>query len=294
MRIFGDIADPTKVINVNISNSVLSSAREFLIRMGSNCFVDGNSEVPAPLIDNTYTSFPIQPQYAKMNKDKKAAYDDKYIKTFVNVKDSAFKDSGIFAVGIDSHFSGGLLANGVKGSPFENNTIICEMLKPWHDLAKTSYGAKLTFEGDVRIYDWKALDSVDSSSLIDINENTQLQFVKDMKLEINVMVESLAAKEAFKNILVDHNEKDYVHGGIAFFGGGKNYGIFETKDYKFYNLNGYKVTLNEAGRGELEAAAGEEEFYFLMHDATTVNFTPAKQAQILASSDAYSFIYPSK
>ena len=76
---------------------------------------------------------------------------------------------------------------------------------------------------------------------------------------------------------------------MAFFGGGKNYGTFEAKNYEFYSLNGYKVTLTEAGRWELELAAGNEAFYFLMHDKTTVNFTPAMQKDM--SDD---FVYQTK
>ena len=164
-----------------------------------------------------------------------------------------------------------------------------EMLKPWYGLAKTSYGAKLTFEEDVRIYDWKDIDLIDSSSLIDINSKTNLDFVKGMKLDIKKMVNVISEKESFKNIIVKDNGKDYVHGGIAFFGGGKNYGAFDTKNYEFFSLNGYKVSLSEANRGELELAAGNEEFYFLMHDATTINFTPQTQKEM---ANAYDFIYP--
>lgn len=294
LRIFGDINDSSKVINVNISNSILSSAREFIIRMGSNCFIDGTAETPAPLIDNVITEFPVYQQYSKMNASQKAQYDSKYIKTFVNVKNTAFRDSGIFSIGIDSHFAGGLLADGANNSIFKNNAIIMEMLQPWYNLAKTSYGAKLTFEGDVRIYDWKDLALVDSSSLIDINQDTTLDFVKGMKLDISAMVRKLSEEEAFKNIIVNQDDKEYVHGGIAFFGGGKNYGTFEMKNYDFYSLNGYKIALSDAGRAELEMAAGEEEFYFLMHDKTTLNFSPKKQSEMLASGEAYNFVYPTK
>ena len=33
------------------------------------------------------------------------------------------------------------------------------LIDSWHDLAKTSYGAKLTFEGDVRMYGWKDINN---------------------------------------------------------------------------------------------------------------------------------------
>ena len=304
LRIFGDIDDSTKVINVNISNSVLSTAREFIIRMGSNCFIEGTKDNYAPLIDNEIKQFPVYPQYSKMTAQQKADYDKKYIKTFVNIKDTAFGNSGIFAIGIDSHFAGYYLNDGKNSTLANGSAILKQFLQYWEGLAKTSYGAKLTFEGDVRIYDWKDIEKVDSSTLIDIHEsvegNSNYAFLSEMRLDIQIMVkslvdkESLAYKEEYKNILFEYDGKKYVHGGIAFFGGGKNYGTFEMKDYNFYALNGYKIRLFDAGRGDLESAAGEEAFYFLMHDATTFNFTPAKQDEILASGEAYNFVYPTK
>ena len=90
-----------------------------------------------------------------------------------------------------------------------------------------------------------------------------------------------------------HNEngKQYVHGGIAFFGGGKNYSVFEGKGYSFHSLNGYEVKLSDVGKTELQLAAGDESFYFLLHDSTTANFLPKRQEEILGSGKAYDCIY---
>ena len=86
---------------------------------------------------------------------------------------------------------------------------------------------------------------------------------------------------------------EYVHGGVAFFGGGKNYGVFEqiNSEKSFASLNGYQITLAQAGRTELQLAAGEEPFYFLMHDKTTINFTPKIQDELLSSEEGYAFVY---
>ena len=92
LRAFGDIEDSAKVINVNISNSVLSSAREFIIRMGSNCFVDGTTENPSPYLGSGEESFPAQKSYIAMTQEEKLAYENSFIKTFVNVKNSILKD----------------------------------------------------------------------------------------------------------------------------------------------------------------------------------------------------------
>ena len=299
MRIFGDINDPNKVINVDIKNSILSGAREFIIRMGSNAFVEGSFEESSPSIDPTdasLTEFPVYPKYRQMNKAAKEAYDKKYVKTFVNVKDSAFKDSGIFSIGVDSHFSGPALADGKKVK--FGNYDFSQVFKDWYDLAKTSYGSKLTFEGQVRIYDWKMVDNIDSSTLIDITMEKIMVGTKEFELkrmEFNVseMLTNLVGRDQFKQIAYKKDGKQYVHGGIAFFGGGKNYGVFEnaTNSKWPYAYNGYPVSLSDVNRPELIMAAGEEEFYFLLHDSTTQGFLPQNQEAILKSADAYSFVY---
>lgn len=291
LRIFGDEANSGKVINVNINNSVMSSAREFIIRMGSNEFIEGDFKDPSPVLpDNDVEAFPVYPTYYKMNENQKQVYESKYIKTFVNVKNSVFRTCGIFSIGIDSHFSGPLLADGSSDRVL-NGKFKDILGDAWHDLAKTSYGAKLTFEGDVRIYDWKDLDTVDSSTLIEIIGNNSL--FQSLELKVNDMVDEISKIDGYTNVVYRENGKIYAHGGIVFFGGGKNYSVFEEKNIEqsFAQLNGYQIGLGDCGRIELNMAAGSEDFYFLMHDATNITFTPKHQDEILASQDAYENVY---
>ena len=291
-----DIADPTKVINVNISNSVLSGAREFIMRIGSNCFKDGykigDVLTNSPYLDGddeTSKKYNTKKTYGSMTALEKEAYDQSFIKTFVNVKNSVFKDAGIFAIGIDSHFSGPAL--------HEGHSILGSSSQYWRELAKTSYGAKLTFEGDVRTYNWKRLSDIDSSTLI---ENLFTEgMLADLTFNVQEMVETVASKEQFKNIIKkykgagDSEEVSYVHAGIAFFGGGKNYGVFEKKAYgehSSHDLLTYEVSFADVGKDFLTTAAGDEPFYFMLCDATST-FSPSAQDEILASEDAYSPIY---
>ena len=284
LRVFGDIDDSLKVINLNINNSVLSGAREFIIRMGSNCFVDGSKETPSPYIngDNTKT-FPVQKAYETMTEEEKTEYENTYIKTFVKLKNSVLKDSGLFCIGLDSHFAGSALAD---GSGFLNG-----LIDSWYDLAKTSYGAKLTFEGDVRMYDWKDIENIDSSTLIEILGKTSYN---GLNFDIKELIKELAnntEKTYLNTIAYNSGGTQYVHGGVAFFGGGKNYSVFETKDYDFYVLNGYEVKLSDVGKEELQLAAGNEPFYFMLNDSTTQGFLPEDQENMLKSAEAYSPIY---
>ena len=291
LRVFGDAIDSTKKITVNISNSVLGGAREFIIRTGSNAFKDC---VTTPDI-NSYTSsrldgdpgltFPVQENYADMTDEQKAAYDEAFIKTFVNLKNSVLTDAGIFAIGIDAHFSGPYLQQGSLSATYAH------LISSWHELAKTSYGAKVSFEGEVRMFCWKDVDTIDSSTLIEIAEGFELG--EQLKFEVGALIKKLGEDQKFDTIIYDKDGKQYVHAGIALFGGGKNYGVVEmngTDNTMYSELQSYKIGFGDVDKKFLESAAGGEKFYFILHNELS-QFTPDKQAEVLGTKDAYDCIY---
>lgn len=287
LRVFGDVNDPTKEIHLTIKKSILSYAREFIIRMGSNCFVE--SEAPLQTTESPYSPLLLGDSgseyetmkkglYSKMSAEEKAAYDEKFIKTYVTVEDCVFEEAGIFAIGLDSHFAGMLLYDATKDFPsiagFES----------WKRLAKTSYGAKLIFKGDVRMYNWKKLDDIDSSTLISNNIQNLTGFgsntyrLTNLQFDVKAMVKDIANPEPgetnynedFKYVIDVINGVEYVHNGIAFFGGGKNYSVFENQvesvsfNHKFEI---YKVTFADVEQDFLRHAAGNEPFFFVIYDA---------------------------
>lgn len=275
LRVFGDATNANKVINVNVKNSVLSGAREFILRMGSNAFVSAtDANDVSPYIDETLDLIGMKKNPAK----KPAGYEEKYIKTFVNVSNSVFEDAGIFAVGIDSHFAGKALHN---GSAWES---MFAGFKNWRNLSKTSYGAKLTFSGEVKMYNWKKLENIDSSTLIEMNSTLLGESVTQMlTFNIGALVQQASSK--FPTIVT---QDGYVHAGIAFFGGGRNYGLFEDKANM--NLEGFEVSLSDIDKSTLEKAAGSEHFYFNIYDKTTSGFTPEDQNN-MTSAEMYACIY---
>lgn len=178
------------------------------------------------------------------------------------------------------------------------------LLEYWKDLVKTSYGAKLILENTVRIYDWEPLDSVDSSTLIDVNlpAGSEDSILAGLRFDIAALVRELATPgSGYEDILYNDNDyNDYVHGGIAFFGGGYNYDIVEYgPNYNSYTLYDYQIGLDDVSSavgamGEaLIAAAGNTDFYFLLCDSTSAAFTPRVQDTLIASGEAYKFIYQS-
>jgi hypothetical protein len=107
------------------------------------------------------------------------------------------------------------------------------------------------------------------------------------------MVRDAVKKNAnLRNIIYNDGANDYVHAGIAFFGGGRNYGVLEDTNYAFQDYNAYEVSLVQVGKPELQLAAGQESFYFYIHDATTKGFLPEDQTAMLADDkEAYSCLY---
>ncbi len=286
LRAFGDIEDNTKKIHLNITNSVLSGAREFIMRIGSNRFIDGTNDNVSPnLPGDTKGEYNAKKSYYEFTEAEKQAYDEKYINTFVTVKNSVFKDTGIFAIGMDSHFAGDALQRGKDMGSINQN--FEKYLGKWYDLAKTSYGAKLRFEGDVELYNWKDIEDIDSSTLIEVKGASAFNMVLDIQKMIETALNNEPVK--FQNIITPHDNKNYVHAGIAFFGGGKNYSVFDSE--KPITLGHYDVSLGDAGMDILSIAAGEEDFYFFIYDKLS-DFTPKFQQEMLSSEKAYDCIKP--
>lgn len=312
IRAFGDINNPDKEINVNIKNTRLSEAREFIMRIGSNRFVQGNFDDPTPMLpgadDKTHDT---KAEYNTFSDAKRNSYDEQFINTFVTLENSVLKNTGLLAIGVESHFSSYALADGRNfvetlsslGTSFkkENGTTF---LDSWKNLSKTSYGAKIKFVGEVNLYTWKPIDDVNSDTLIEIPLKDEIDKLKDsiiykipdvqkfltlvggLKFDVKAMVnkynEWLIASGKTQIVHTVDGTK-YVHGGIVFFGGGKNYGVFDSTEATSVskNLPAYQVGLDEVGSGYLKQAAGDEPFYFLMFDSATYNLAPNGDDSVL-------------
>lgn len=282
LRIFGDEKDANKKISVDVNNTLIKTSREFLARIGSNRFyttttVNDKGETVTvanpdlPDSANSGLNYNAKQNYNSLDKDgnpkisqtQKDKYEESYINTFVSFKNVVFEDAGIFALCMDSHFSGRLL----------NGESLGYSLPGWQNLAKTSYGAKVSLDEDVRMYVWKKLDDIDSSTLIDCS-NIVEDNLPDISLKIPAMIRGEVGQSSKYQYLLDtYGGADYVHAGIAFFGGGKNYSVVENNianEKALGVFSPYSVRLNSVDAANeivnLEDAAGELPFYFLVHD----------------------------
>lgn len=192
--------------------------------------------------------------------------------TDVTLKDSVLETSGLFAVGVESNFSGVVL--------YQNSSSSGMNFEGWPGTGGTSFASVLRMESDVRIYDWKRLDLIDSSTLIE-------SALPEFQLDIAGMLNYACSKEPEKygDLIAEYDGEQVVHGGIALYGGGKNYAQIsmdglETSLREDYG-SGYRVNLSildgaddegMAHQGAyLVAAAGTQDFRFYMFGKNSVN-----------------------
>lgn len=245
-------------INVHIESCVLSNAREFILKIGSNRALKQTNEVQRKLRkekDNEYYS-----PYDESNKTDKY-FNDNYLINDVTLKNSVLETSGLFSVGMETHFSGEFLLGGT--------------ITTWEGCAATSYASALRIVGDVKMLDWKNLSNVDSSTLIEVTGDA------NPWLSMNVaemMKEVAKVEEKCRDIILNVGGTEYVHGGIAFYGGGYNYSYLdltrandETKQFGVYDVN-IEVLRNSKDekikqQGEmLPMAAGAGDFRFYLYN----------------------------
>lgn len=245
-------------INVHIESCVLSNAREFILKIGSNrALKQVKVKEQRYLLDangNKYSP------YDEKNKTDKY-FNDNYLINDVTLKNSVLETSGLFSVGMETHFSGEFLYDGFS--------------ETWKGCAATSYASALRIVGDVKMLDWKNLSNVDSSTLIEVTGDA------NPLLSMNVakmMKEVAEVKEECRDIILNVGGTEYVHGGIAFYGGGYNYSYLdltrandETKQFGVYNVNIYVLADSEdeniKQQGEiLPNAAGTGDFRFYLYN----------------------------
>lgn len=245
-------------INVHIESCVLSNAREFILKIGSNRALKQTDEVQRFLFDangNKYSP------YDESNKTDKY-FNDNYLINDVTLKNSVLETSGLFSVGMETHFSGKFLYGGT--------------IPNWEGCAATSYASALRIVGDVKMLDWKNLSNVDSSTLIEVTGDANPL----LSMKVAEMMEEVARQQPKEcgDIILNVGGTEYVHGGIAFYGGGYNYSYLdltrandETKQFGVYNVNIDVLADSENEKikqqGEmLPMAAGAGDFRFYLYN----------------------------
>ena len=273
-----EIADADR-INVTIEGCILSQGREFILKMGANRALRAssvNGQEPQ-LRDSNNAPYPEQ-KSSNVYSDG-ALYRDEwfyshYVMTDVVLKDSVIETSGLFTVGIESNFSGEFLYEGAPDHQWRAFT------KEWEHSGGTSFASVLRLEGDVRLYDWKDSSLIDSSSLIESPIGALHEW---LKLDLKGMIDFVTKKEpSYAALIEDVDGKQFVHGGIALYGGGRNYSAVDLSglteglnDLLHVNIN-ISVLADAGGNMTqqgtvLPRAAGSHDFNFYMYGSSGGN-----------------------
>ncbi len=157
----------------------------------------------------------------------------------VTVKDSFFGRSGVFSIAFESFFNGALLYGKIP-------TMMTKLLGQYltsclpDKLGGTSRPTHLTLKGDTRFYDWKDIDKIDVSSLIEENISRTLNQMgygdKNVTIDDIFPVKSILKKEASKSDLVYQKDgSSYINTAIAYYGGGMNNAKVDIESDQIYN-----------------------------------------------------------
>ena len=283
---YSDVNVAEERLVAHIESCEIKQAREFLIKIGSNRAVRVAIDPSNPngIVPKVPTKVDGTPYILFDENNKKDQYFyDNYVITDVSLKNTILAKSGLFAIAMETHFNGKYLANSHYAQ----------------GMASNSFPSVLRMEGDVRIYDWKKLDSIDSTTLIEIQQG------QDTTFQINLagMVEKVAELKVdgsdelkYPGIIAlnDKGEK-CVHAGVCFYGGGENYSYLDTTQAPLpAQMSNYRMNLSilegEDGASMafriLKNAAGNANFSFYMYNSNS-EFDYEKQQTELNSGKAY-------
>ncbi len=253
---------------VRIEGCILSHSREFVLKLGANRALRSTSSEREPYFtDRSGNRYPSQ---ADAHIDDNYFYQT-YVLTDVTLADCVLEKSGLFCIGVESNFAGEMLC---PNNRFASDEDYGQLLGGWSRVGGTSFAAMLRLKGNVRMYDWKNLDNVNSDTLIRSDGGLPI------KLDIASMINYMSASrpdEVGPVVETDGNDK-YVHGGIALYGGGRNYSqidMSELSDDRKQGLRQFNINISEltdadgdmGGIGQyLPLAAGTQDFRFFMYD----------------------------
>lgn len=245
--------------NLLIDNCLVQFGREFLIKAGSNSFIKPTQDVDlSNMSDEEINNF-LAPELPIDANTKKSVSDSS-----ITINDTYLYKSGLFSIGIDTHFAGQLLYDATT-------TSVGAYFPEVKNMAGTSYATNMKITGNTKMFDWKDVKSLDSSTLIQVISN-DLDVNKYFNLQ--ELVENYVTKED-TSFAINDNGKTYVHGGIAMYGGGKNYSEVEIEDEllsEFKNIDALSLT------GLITLAAGTEPFRFKLYTSqstpVTINEVP--------------------
>ena len=245
--------------NFLLDNCYLNSAREFLLKVGSN---EVSRPDPSTRVDASYggalahgtleenfasgggadqildavvrSGADIASAMEAMNAIQSSLDASEPLDAWdMTVRDTYFETSGLFSIAFESVFNGGYLYSGVPSFVSELLDTFMGMMNlksvPPDQIGGVSRPVNMTIEGDTRFYDYKDISSIDASCLIYEqisailagvgSDSGDLTFPIDSYFPIKNLLQTAAERVGSNYRNEDGN---FVLGAIAFYGGGLN------------------------------------------------------------------------
>ena len=251
--------------NFVLDNSLLQNSRQFLLNVGSNEYYEVDKEslvkVNAIPYEGTIDSYLNSESFDNFMKsiinssiDASSAIKDlnevqvsldssyKEVQSYnIEVKDTYFSNSGLFSIAFNSLFNGPYLYNGSPSFVKELINSLGVNSFP-NSVGGISYPVKLTIKGDTRFYDYKDINSIDASVLIEENLSTLMNEFFDSKITIDHF---FPIKELLRRYVTNENHrysyekdnKEYINPIICYYGGGKNYSSIDFEEITTNNFS---------------------------------------------------------
>ena len=281
-------------IKVTIDGCVITQGREFLVKVGANKALQANnrngqepvlrdergnaySEKSKSVGGKTYYTN----NYDLGEVDEDSFFYKRYVMTDLTLRDTVLETSGLFCVGVESNFSGALLYEGVAKMTGDI-AAYAKITESWRHSGATSFASILRLEGDVRTYDWKDIANVDSSTLIEPVGDGALSEL--MKFDVSAMLREVDGDPDYAKLLYKTSDGNtFVHGGIAFYGGGRNYSqLILDLDDGLADMEHLSINIAQFAASEdnaivsrqaqlLPYAAGTHDFNFWLYSANGAN-----------------------
>ena len=119
----------------------------------------------------------------------------------------------------------------------------------------------------------------------------------DFTFDVKKLISNVSVEPGYENIIADYNGEKYAHGGIVFYGGGRNYHMINLEKYTGKEYASYLIDSSKLGDSlfatVLPIAAGREPFRFFMFDSTS-EFSYEYQINEIKTGNAYKWIEPVK
>lgn len=218
----------------NGSSEISGSADNILTNLFSNSG-SSSEEIEASLNTLSDIQNALDNLDGIVNQDGSINYD-----AHITVNDTYFYNSGVYSIAFESTFNGAYLYNGM---PSTVRSIATKLGITPNDIGGTSFPVELTLSGDTRFYDWKNIDQIDISALIEENFSTLIKMIidsgalegsgfdiselEDMSIDdffpIKYILKDIAISNGLAYSETNNNETSYyINRPAAWYGGGYN------------------------------------------------------------------------